>query len=188
MLQKSREGAALTASLTAIWNLWLAVMVSGCAVHADYPPWWATPPSKVESMLALAEVTQDDIVYDLGSGDGRIVIAAAKTYGARGVGIEIDPELIRISTETARDSGVSDRVRFVRGDFWTSDISEASVVTMYLFEETQAKLKPILLEQLHPDTRIVTYWYKIPGWTPVKTKKGIIGNIYLYALPSKYND
>ena len=183
MLQKSREGAALTASLTAIWNLWLAVMVSGCAVQADYPPWWTTPPSKVENMLALAEVTQDDVVYDLGSGDGRIVIAAAKTYGARGVGIEIDPELVRIATETARDSGVSDRVRFVRGDFWTSDFSEASVVTMYLFEETQAKLKPILLEQLHPDTRIVTYWYKIPGWTPVKTKKGIIGNIYLYALP-----
>ena len=185
MLQKSREGAARTTTRTAIWSLWLAVMVSGCAVHADYPPWWSTPPSKVENMLALADVTHDDVVYDLGSGDGRIVIAAAKTYGARGVGIELDPELLRVSIEKARESGVSDRVRFVREDFWTTDFSEASVVTMYLFEETQEKLKPILLEQLHPDTRIVTYWYKIPGWTPVKTKKGLIGNIYLYSLPPR---
>ncbi len=135
-------------------------------------------------MLELAEVTKDDVVYDLGSGDGRIVIAAAEKYGARGVGVEIDPTLIEESIRSAREAGVSDRVRFVRGDFYETDIGEASVVTLYLFEETNAKLKPILLEQLPPDARIVTYKYRIPGWTPLKQEK----RVFLYRLPGEERD
>ncbi|MCZ6696311.1 MAG: class I SAM-dependent methyltransferase [Acidobacteria bacterium] len=157
----------------------LAAAVAGCAAKTDYPPFWRTPHSKVELMLELAEVTKDDVVYDLGSGDGRIVIAAAKKYGARGVGIEIDPTLIEESIRRAREAGVSDRVSFVRGDFYETDISEASVVTLYLFEETNAKLKPLLLGQLPPDARIVTYKYRIPGWTPMKQEK----RVFLYTLP-----
>ena len=130
-------------------------------------------------MLALAEVTADDVVYDLGSGDGRIVIAAAKTHGARGVGVEIHPGLIEESVRNAREAGVADRVRFVQGDFYETDISEASVVTLYLFEETNEKLKPVFLSQLRPETRIVTYKYRIPGWEPKKSN----GPVYLYTLP-----
>ena len=136
-------------------------------------------------MLELADVTEQDVVYDLGSGDGRIVIAAARKYGARGVGIEINPELVRLSEQKALEAQVSDRVRFDLEDFWHADIRDASVVTMYLFEETNEKLKPILVEQLDPDARILTYRYKIPGWTPKKKKKGFWGTVYLYALPAK---
>ena len=130
-------------------------------------------------MLEIAEVTESDVVYDLGSGDGRIVIAAAEKYGARGVGIEIDPDLIEKSRLAAEAAGVADRVSFVRGDFYETDFSDATVVTLYLFEETNEKLKPYFAEQLAPNARIVTYKYRMPGWTPVKTKK----RVYLYALP-----
>jgi SAM-dependent methyltransferase len=161
-------------------------VAAGCATKAkQYPPWWWTPDSRVEAMLELAGVTDKDVVYDLGSGDGRIVIAAAKKYGARGVGIEINPELVRLSEQKAREAQVSDRVRFDLEDFWHADISDASVVTMYLFEETNEMLKPILIEQLDRDARILTYRYKIPGWTPKKSKRGFWGTVYLYTLPKK---
>lgn len=156
-----------------------ALLLAGCAANTDYPPFWWTPQERVEVMLEIAAVNENDIVYDLGSGDGRIVITAAQKYQARGVGIEINPDLVEISNLAAREAGVADRVRFERSDFYEADFSEATVVTMYLFEETNEKLKPILIEQLAPDTRIVTYKYKMPGWTPVKTYK----RVYLYALP-----
>ncbi len=130
-------------------------------------------------MLEIADVDENDVVYDLGSGDGRIVIAAAEKYGARGVGIEIDPDLVEKSSLAAEAAGVADRVKFVRGDFYETDFSDATVVTLYLFEETNEKLKPYFIEQLAPETRIVTYKYKMPGWTPVKKNK----RVYLYALP-----
>jgi len=156
-----------------------ALLLTACAANTDYPPFWWTPQDRVTDMLEIAEVTEDDVVYDLGSGDGRIVIAAAQKFGARGVGVEIDPDLVEQSNNAAAEAGVSDRVRFVRGDFYETDFSAATVVTMYLFEETNAKLKPYLMEQLAPDARIVTYKYRMPGWTPVKTNK----RVYLYALP-----
>ena len=155
------------------------ILAAACAAQTAYPPYWRTPHSKVDVMLELAAVGKDDVVYDLGSGDGRIVIAAAAKYGARGVGVELNPTLIEESERIAREAGVSDRVRFVQEDFYETDISEASVVTLYLFEETNARLKPIFVEQLAPGTRIVTYKYEIPGWTPVKTGK----RVFLYALP-----
>ena len=132
-------------------------------------------------MLELAQVTPNDIVYDLGSGDGRIVIAAASKYGARGVGIEIESKLVKASRQKAIEAGVSNRVLFVEQDMFEADISEATVVTLYLWENVNARLKPKLMEQLKPDTRIVTNTYKIPGWTPVKQ----IGKLYLYSLSLK---
>ena len=135
-------------------------------------------------MLELAEVSESDVVYDLGSGDGRIVIAAAKRHGARGVGIEIDSELVEKSRLNAREAGVSDRVRFLRQDFYDADIGAATVVFLYLFEEANELLKPILLEQLPPDARVVTYKYRMPGWTPLKQKR----RVYLYALPEVERD
>lgn len=170
----------LSKTVRAIAGVFMSVLLlAGCAANTDYPPFWWTPQDRVDVMLEIAEVNENDVVYDLGSGDGRIVITAAKKFGARGVGIEYDPDLVAISNRDARDAGVADRVRFERSDFYEADFSEATVVTMYLFEETNAKLKPILIEQLAPGTRIVTYKYKMPGWTPVKSHK----RVYLYALP-----
>ena len=100
-------------SVRVMASLSLAVL-AGCGGNTAYPPFWGTPPAKVQVMLELAEVTEDDVVYDLGSGDGRIVIAAAERYGARGVGIEIDPGLVEKSRWNAREAGVADRVRFLR--------------------------------------------------------------------------
>ena len=165
--------------MTALAVLLAAALLSSCAAQTDYPPFWWTPEGYVDDMLALAEVTSDDIVYDLGSGDGRIVIAAAVLHGARGVGIEIDQELVDVSNQNAIEAGVADRVEFRREDFYEADFSDATVVAMYLFEETNEKLKPYLVEQLAPDARIVTYKYKMPGWEPVRSGK----KVYLYEIP-----
>src|SRR5688572_1320994 len=103
-----------------------------------------TPQPVVDAMLELAQVTRGDVVYDLGSGDGRIVIAAAKRYGATGVGVEIDPALVKKARESAAAAGVSNRVRFVTGDLFTADLSKASVVTLYLLQSLNERLRPRL--------------------------------------------
>ena len=167
----------LSVRITAVASI--AMLLAGCAANTDYPPFWWTPQDRVTDMLEIAEINGNDIVYDLGSGDGRIPIAAARDYGARGVGIEIDQALVEESIRAAEEAGVADLVKFIREDFYETDFSEATVVMMYLFEETNEKLKPYLIEQLAPDARIVTYKYKIPGWTPIKTDK----RVYLYSLP-----
>ena len=120
-------------------------------------------------MLKLAGVTRDDVVFDLGSGDGRIVIIAAQTYGARGVGIEIDPKLVAISRQIARDAQVTDRVTFIEGDLFTADISAATVVTLYLSNSINRELEPKLRTQLRPGTRIVSHQFPIGRWAPDKT-------------------
>lgn len=174
-----KEKIAATGRIMKIAMVLSAGALAGCAANTDYPPFWWTPQDRVRDMLEIAEVSEDDVVYDLGSGDGRIVIAAAEKYGARGVGIEIDPGLVEASNLAAETAGVADKVTFVQGDFYETDFSDATVVTLYLFEETNEKLKPYFIEQLAPNARIVTYKYRMPGWTPVKTKK----RVYLYALP-----
>jgi SAM-dependent methyltransferase len=125
-----------------------------------------TPPAVVDAMLKLANVTSNDVVYDLGSGDGRIVIAAAKTYGARGVGIDIDPERIREATASARASGVADKVTFRNEDLFESDISPATVVTLYLLPSINARLAPKLMRELKPGTRIVSHRFDFGEWRP----------------------
>lgn len=132
-------------------------------------PYVRTPSAVVDAMLAMADVNSEDTVYDLGSGDGRIVIAAVKDRGAkRGVGIELNPVRIREATEFAKQAGVADRVTFVEGDIFTADFSAASVVTMYLWDNVNLRLRPRLLDELVPGTRVVSHQFHMFDWTPDK--------------------
>lgn len=128
-------------------------------------PYVASPDYVVDQMLDLGQVGPGDYVVDLGSGDGRIVIAAAQR-GAFGLGVDIDPELVRKSRERAADAGVEDRVMFLQQDLFETDISEASVVTMYLLQSLNLKLRPRLLEELRPGTRVVSHNYHLGDWEP----------------------
>jgi SAM-dependent methyltransferase len=125
-----------------------------------------TPPEVVDAMLKLAKVTASDVVYDLGSGDGRILIAAAKTYGARGVGIDIDPERVREANANARSSNLADKVTFRQDDLFTADISAATVVTLYLSPTVNSRLAPKLMKDLKPGTRIVSHAFDLGSWKP----------------------
>jgi predicted RNA methylase len=125
-----------------------------------------TPGSVVDEMLQLAGVGADDVVYDLGSGDGRIVILAAQKYGARGVGVEIDPRLVEMSLQIAREGEVADKVSFLEDDLFTADVSRATIVTLYLSPGVNAKLEPKLLRELRPGTRIVSHEFPIGTWPP----------------------
>jgi SAM-dependent methyltransferase len=145
-----------------------------------------TPQQVVDAMLELAEVTQNDIVYDLGSGDGRIPITAAKKYGIHSVGIEINPRLIKEANENAQKEGVSDRVQFLEQDLFQTNLSEATVVTLYLLPEVNLKLRPQLFKQLKPGTRVVSHTFDMGDWKPdkiVRTPQGSI--IYLWVIPKE---
>ena len=129
----------------------------------------ATDLTIVNAMLTLAGVTRDDVVYDLGCGDGRIVIAAAKEFGARGVGVDLDPQRIREAQANAVRAGVADRVTFRVQDIFDTDIQPATVVTLFLSPELNARLRPKLTSQLKPGSRIVSHRYGIGDWVPEKT-------------------
>jgi SAM-dependent methyltransferase len=129
-----------------------------------------TPEPVVDAMLQLAGATPKDIVYDLGAGDGRIPITAAKKYGARGVGIEIDPALVAKATENARAAGVSERVRFVTADLFRADIGEATIVTLYLLQSLNERLRPKLVRELKPGARVVSHVFNMgPEWPAERT-------------------
>lgn len=130
-------------------------------------PFIPTTETAVKAMLDLADVKSSDIVYDLGCGDGRIVIAAAKRYGARGVGIDIDPALIREAKKNARQAGVESRVEFREQDLFLANFREATVVTLFLLPAINQRLRP-QLEALKPGTRIVSNTFEIAGWKPVR--------------------
>jgi len=130
----------------------------------DLAPYVPTPPEVLAEMCVLGQVTKDSVVYDIGCGDGRIVIHAAKTYGARGVGIDIEPERIRESKANAKTAGVERLVRFKLADATKVDISGATVVTMYLLPESNELLRPKLEKELRPGVLVVTHNYMIPGW------------------------
>jgi SAM-dependent methyltransferase len=138
-------------------------------------------------MLELARVTRDDVVYDLGSGDGRIVILAAQKYGARGVGIELNPKLVDVSRQVARDAELTDRVRFIQGDLFAADISEATVVTLYLSPSVNAELEPKLRRELRPGTRIVSHQFAIGRWPPDQTVKAPEDgtDLFLWTVPKR---
>jgi protein-L-isoaspartate O-methyltransferase len=168
------------------------------AVHADEiewkPPFITTPPEVVERMLQIAQVRPDDVVIDLGSGDGRIVIAAAQKFGARGVGIELDAALVARSRDNARLAQVTDKVNFVQGDVLVADISRASVVTVYLLPALMVKLQPRFIGELAPGTRIVSHAFTMTGWAPdrsetVKVKarhpgQGDESRLHLWIVPA----
>ncbi len=131
---------------------------------ADLAPYVPTPMAVVEKMLELGQVDRDDILYDLGCGDGRIVITAARKFGTRGVGIDIDPERIEESIQAARAAGVTDLIEFRLQDVMKADFSRATVVTLYLLPESNALLRPLLEAQLRPGIYVISHNYTIPGW------------------------
>jgi cyclopropane fatty-acyl-phospholipid synthase-like methyltransferase len=145
----------------------------------------ATPQRVADAMLALARVTPDDVVYDLGSGDGRIVVLAAQKYGARGVGVELDPQLVAISRQIAREGDVADRVTFLQGDFWTADISRATVVALWLSNSVNMRLETKLKRELKPGARIVSHQFPIGTWTPDTTVRVDGKDLFLWTIPPR---
>ena len=142
-----------------------------------------TPPAVVDAMLQLAHVTASDVVYDLGCGDGRIPIAAAQKYGARGVGIDIDPKRIEEANENAKAAGVTDKVRFLNDDLFTANISEATVVTLYLLPSLNEKLMPKLKKDLKPGTRVVSHAFMMgTEWQPEQKQEVAGRTIYLWTI------
>jgi SAM-dependent methyltransferase len=171
-----------------------SVLAEDKAVNAG--PYVPSPQSVVADMLKLAEVNAGDFVIDLGSGDGRIVLTAAKVFGARGFGVEIQDKLVKLSNEAAQREGLADRVKFITQDLFKTDISQATVLTMYLLPNTVNMLKDKLLGELRPGTRILSHDYPLAGWIPEKyvqmdleDKVAISGVtttlIYLYVVPAK---
>ena len=166
--------------------------VAGCGpifARVGDVPYVQTPAPVVEAMLALAEVGPDDVVYDLGAGDGRIVIAAARWRGARGVGIEIDPDLVRQARLAAERAGLADRVRFETRDLFTADLRAATVVTLYLSPDLNARLRPRLLAELRPGARIVSHQFPMADWTPSRTMRLTVDGrehvLYLWIVPAR---
>ncbi|MCM3900962.1 MAG: class I SAM-dependent methyltransferase [Pyrinomonadaceae bacterium] len=149
-------------------------------------PYVPTPQTVVDAMLSLAAVNKGDVVYDLGCGDGRIVITAAKKYGARGVGVDIDPERIKEANANAKQAGVSDRVKFIEQDLFQTDFKEASVVTLYLLPDINLKLRPKLLSELKAGTRVVSHSFDMGDWKPDKTET-VDGHrkVYFWIIPEK---
>jgi SAM-dependent methyltransferase len=144
-----------------------------------------TPQNVVETMLELAEVNEHDVVYDLGCGDGRFVITAAKKFGARGVGIDIDPKRIEESARNAEKQGVMNRVRFIEGDLFEADIREATVITLYLLSELNLKLRPKLLAELRPGSRVLSYAFDMGNWKPDREGSDRGDGFYCWVIPAK---
>jgi len=171
-----------TIAILAGLNLAATPLVARRAVEPTAPPgaaiqfapaqrkpdigWAPTMPEVVTAMLNAANVHAGDLVYDLGCGDGRILIAAAKDYGARGVGIDIDPAQVRIAREKVRQAGVEDRVKILQQDLFQTDLSQATVVALYLGRSVMLKLRPKLLRELKPGTRVVSHAFDMGDWKP----------------------
>lgn len=148
-------------------------------------PYVPTPQTVVDRMLTIANVNKNDVLYDLGSGDGRIVITAAQKYGTRGVGIDINSERIEEANNNARQAGVTDLVEFRQQDLFQSDLSEATVVTLYLLPEVNLRLRPKLLKELKPGTRIVSHAFNMGDWQPQRVEQVDGSTIYYWVVPKK---
>jgi SAM-dependent methyltransferase len=164
--------------------LWTAIVLAQAAPQRQPDvPYVPTPPQVVEAMLNLADVHKGDILYDLGCGDGRIVIMAAEKFGARGTGIDINPQRIQEAQENARKAGVSDRVKFREEDLFTADIHDATVVTLYLLPSVNLKLRPKLWKELKPGTRIVSHSFDMGDWKPDKEIEVEGRRLYFWVIP-----
>lgn len=168
--------AALAATLLA---------VAAPDAQARDVPFVPTPPEVVDAMLEMAEVGEDDLVYDLGSGDGRIVVTAAKRYGARGVGVDIDPERIADGRANAKQAGVEDKVRFVQSDLFEVDLRPATAVTLYLLPSVNLKLRPKLMAELAPGTPVVSHAFDMGDWEPETVRSVGNSTIYLWHIPAR---
>jgi SAM-dependent methyltransferase len=156
-------------------------------------PYVPTAQSVVIQMLKVANVSEDDVVYDLGSGDGRIPITAAQMFGARAVGVEIDPDLIAKARAKAKEAGVADKVEFRQQDLFNTDLDDATVVALYLWPEINVKLRPKLLRELDPGDRIVSHDFRMGDWTPDRVVNAGRGNtgketIFLWTVPENIPD
>lgn len=163
----------------------IAVLLTSPALARDVP-FVPTPEPVVEAMLDMAEVGPDDVVLDLGSGDGRIVVAAAQR-GARAMGVDIDPRRIAEARENAARAGIEDRTQFIQGDLFEAGISPASVVTMYLLPEVNIRLRPRLLDELTPGTRVVSHDFDMGEWLPDQTAvvPGDGSTIHMWIIPAR---
>jgi SAM-dependent methyltransferase len=170
----------------------LAAAACCAAACADSPaparkpdvPYEPTPPTVVATMLDLARVGPGDVVYDLGCGDGRIVIEAAKR-GARGVGVDIDPQRIREARANARAAQVEDRVEFREGDLFEADLQDATAVMLFLWPQVNLKLRPKLLAELRPGARVVSYWHDMGDWKPLEVVPTPRARVYLWVIPQR---
>jgi len=187
-------GGASRALLATLFGLALAAHAAEQPKNAG--PYVPSPQSVVSDMLKLAEVGPKDFVIDLGSGDGRIVLTAAKVFGARGFGVEIKDDLVKLSNEAAQRDGLAERVKFMKQDLFKTDISQATVLTLYLLPDTVNLLREKLLAELRPGTRIISHDYPLAGWIPeryvhmdLEDKVQISGVtttlIYLYVVPAR---
>ena len=196
---RKRRAARLQTLLCAIT---LAVSVAGIGFGGQAAPaqgrgslrppdvhYEPTAPDVVQVMLRLADVKAGEMVYDLGCGDGRIVIAAVREFGARGVCVDIDPRRIAESRENARVAGVADRIRFLNQDLLEADVSEAAVVMLFLSPALNLKVRPKLLRELKPGARVVSHWHDMGDWKPQKTVR-VTSNgrerfVYLWTIPER---
>ena len=151
-------------------------------------PYVPTPDAVVDAMLTMAKVTGNDVLYDLGSGDGRIPITAASKFGTRGVGIDLNPVRVSEANENAKKAGVTDKVKFIEGDIFEEDFSEATVVTLYLLPGVNLKLRPTI-QGMKPGTRVVSHNYDMGDWAPETSKKitvdGTDHYVYFWRVPEK---
>jgi hypothetical protein len=174
----------------------LLVMLPAFGAHAlDEVPYVQTPQAVVDKMMELAQVGPDDFLIDLGSGDGRIVIVAAQKHGARGFGVELDSSLVKLSNDLAVKAGVADRAQFFVRDLFDTDISQASVLTMYLLPEVNLELRPRILDKLKPGTRVISHDWDMGEWQPdaKAVLEGVVkpvmplrnSTVYLWVVPAK---
>jgi len=171
--------------------LLFASLAAAQSVQPEVPYVPTTDPA-VQAMLKLAEVKKTDVVYDLGCGDGRIVVAAAKNYGARGVGIDINPQRVQEAKENAKKAGVENLVKFEVNDLFKADIHEATVVTLFLLPEVNMRLRPKLLQELQPGTRIVSNTFDMGDWKADKEQRlngeddyGLSQRFFLWVVPRR---
>ena len=173
-------------------RMWYKTLATGALLFgflqasvAQEVPFVPTPSAVVDEMLELANVGPNDVIYDLGSGDGRIIITAAKRYGARGVGVDIDPQRVKEARGNAKHRGVADRVEFHEGDLFELDLSEATVVTLYLLPEVNMRLRPKLWRELKPGTRVVSHSFNMGDWEPLQTRKVMGSTVYYWVIPEQ---
>ncbi|MBL8174444.1 MAG: class I SAM-dependent methyltransferase [Bryobacterales bacterium] len=161
---------------------WLAAPAAGQFNENLDVPYVPSPQEVVDAMLKLADVKSSDTLIDLGCGDGRIVVTAAKKFGARAIGYDLDPERIKEANDNAKENGVTAKVKFVEKNLFDAEIKEASVVTLYLLPGVNEKLKPRLLKELKPGTRIVSHSFSMGDWNPVKQEDIGGRRIYLWIV------
>lgn len=165
-----------------VWDIPSTISAS-MARPADLDvPYESTPPEVVDEMLKLAKVTKTDLVYDLGCGDGRIVIAAAQKYGARGVGIDIDPARILEAEANAQKAGLTDKITFIEKNLFEAELTDATVVALYLNYDVNLKLRPKLQKELRPGSRVVSSTFDMGDWKPDRTSLISGRNIYCWII------